>query len=208
LPQDTTADADVAVATKVESLTGEFVVPDDDDTPLWRAIVAWHDCMPPDMVRAMRETLAHLVHHTVIVATACSGTDLVVVVLKELARYWQTTFGIDLKMRHLFACEKNPDVVKWLVGQFPDCEAIMTDIEHLGSDWAPRHDGVKNSLFRVESSDIFAAGFVCKSRSKLNAARGSMKGCVQNGSFKTGTHTHITHTHLTFQTPAYIFHLS
>ena len=40
------------------------------------------------------------------VATGCSGTDLLILVVQKLLRFWHVKFGIDFELQHLWSCDK------------------------------------------------------------------------------------------------------
>jgi len=39
------------------------------------------------------------------IGTGCSGTDLVVLVMKQLVRLWQEVFGLQFTVSHVFSVE-------------------------------------------------------------------------------------------------------
>jgi site-specific DNA-cytosine methylase len=86
----------------------------------------------------------------------------------------------------MFACDNDKAVQAFLMDQFPECEALITDAKHLSNDWAPTVHGVASKLLKVEGGDLFIAGFVCKTRCKLNPKRNTNLQCVQAGEEKTG----------------------
>jgi site-specific DNA-cytosine methylase len=118
--------------------------------------------------------------------TACSGSDVVIVVCEELMMFWKEEFGVDISLRHVFACESNKRIQQFLLHQFPDCEDVLVDTSHLGLDFAPTALGLTGKFCKLTRVMIYVAGFVCKARSKLNSSRHLNVGCVQAGSQKTG----------------------
>jgi hypothetical protein len=107
-------------------------------------------------------------------------------VLKELQSYWQEELGVSLQLRHVFSCKRDAEVQSFLIDHFPDMEALVLDAKYLCQPMAPTIHGVSSKMLRLESTDVYIAGFVCKTRCKLNPTRGANVGCVQDNSEKTG----------------------
>ena len=90
------------------------------------------------------------------VGSACSGSDVVMVALKELFEFWTETFGTKVSMRHVFSCENDSWKQDWIRNQFPDCESIISDAAHLSGDFAPLVGS--SQLVKLQSVDLFIAG--------------------------------------------------
>lgn len=162
-----------------------------DVRPLYRALEQWHRKLPVHLVRALRARLKDT-DGFISVGTACSGTDIAVMLLEWMFDFWNEAYGVRLRMRQRFATEKNADVQRFLLQQFPDCEALIPDVEHLGSKWAPtiglEHINTKETgrLIIMPGVHIYIAGFVCRARSRLNGKSHQNKGCVEAGTASTG----------------------
>ena len=142
---------------------------------LQQAIRKWHDAFQTRTLRILIERLKEL--GSITIGTACSGTDVVVYILEELNQFWQAEFQTGLKMSQAFACESNKDIANFIHTQFPDCPAVINDIVHLGSDYAPTMDGKR---VRMQSVDIYVCGFSCKNRAKCNPRRFILPGGWRN----------------------------
>ena len=56
------------------------------------------------------ESLQDFIHASggpLTVGTVCSGTDMPVFVLRRLCAYWLSSHGLEIQIRHAFACEIN-----------------------------------------------------------------------------------------------------
>ena len=96
-------------------------------TPLAKAIRKWHDSLPPQDILALRANLQELAKSGITIGTACSGTDIIVLVLELLSDFWTSEYGVKVPLRHAFACESQPSVQKFLCGQFPSCEVVSEE---------------------------------------------------------------------------------
>lgn len=172
---------------KAETSPGQPCV-DAELTPIRAAIEAWHAQLSPGTIISLRDNLERLSKECpeITLGTACSGSDIVVIVLRELIDYWEQAFGVSFRLRQSFACESNKAVQNFLLTQFPECEALLPDSSHLGMDWAPTVHGLSSKLARIQSVVLYVAGFVCKSRSPLNNGSPANVGCVQRGQGLTG----------------------
>ena len=155
------------------------------DWPLAAAMEKWHESLPAPLVLALRERLQGLAP-TVSVGTACSGSDISILLLQWMSEHWAEHFGVKVRFQQRFACESNKEIQQFLERNFPECETIITDTMHLVFDWAPTSQGKTSPLIKVPSTDLFLAGFVCKARSKFNGQRQKNKGCVQKSEASTG----------------------
>lgn len=155
------------------------------ETPLTQAVRSWHDALPSTELLGLRRALIGM-KVPLSVGTACSGTDIAVLVLHEFARYWREVLGVTVPIRHLFACECNPEVQKFLQEQWPDCEALVPDMVSLVDDFVPTLGESGSRMVQLDAPDVFIAGFVCKARSRLNVNASSARGCVQHGTHSTG----------------------
>ena len=69
------------------------------------------------------------------VGTLCSGCDLIMHVLLEMVEEWKDIWDIDLEVRHLYACEVDPDRQKFLINTWgPAC--VFADITKMHDDRA------------------------------------------------------------------------
>lgn len=146
----------------------------------------WHDALSPGDVRALRSNLQELAKTGITIGTACSGTDIIVLVLEALSQFWASEYGVQVPLRQAFACESQESVQAFLCQQFPSCEVVFQDVADLAKDHAPACALQAHRLSRVSRVSLFSAGFVCKSRSKFNMHCSANLGCVQSGEDLTG----------------------
>ncbi len=103
-----------------------------------QSIRAWHERLPAREIRNLTDQLKALEKiESITVATACSGTDILVTAFDQLIKFWSEEFGRELNMRHIFSCESAMDVQKFLLSTYPMMEALIPDTSHLGETWAP-----------------------------------------------------------------------
>ncbi len=128
-------------------------------SPLWKAMQRWHESLPPRMVRALTDQLKFLEKsgEPLTVASACSGTDIGVAVLQMMSQYWMSTFGREVRIRHVFACESAVVPQQFLLFNFPELEAIIPDASFLGDKFAPTvlRGPSNNSLELPEADWVF-----------------------------------------------------
>jgi len=144
----------------------------------------WHDLLPGATIRSLHDALESFGGKSFTVGTACSGSDVVMVALSELSEFWAETFGTKISIRHVFSCESDVGKQNWIRRQFPDCESIISDTAHLSGDFAPLAGS--SQLVKLQSVDLYIAGFICKSRARNNPNRAQNKHCVQTGEGLTG----------------------
>ena len=176
-----------AAETDFESESPTDETEEDRHTPLWRAVREWHEAMPPESLLELRQTLMAVSSAPFKIGTACSGSDVLLVLFRELADFWSEVLGVPFTFRHCFACEKQPLVQEFLLQHFSDLEVLVPDLSFMGDHSVPSigRDG-KTEGVELPKVHFFAAGFVCKSRSKLNAQASAHRGCVQKGTELTG----------------------
>ena len=154
--------------------------------PLAIAMHAFMDSLPPQKARQLMEQMRFLSRETISVGTACSGTDVAVLALRELLMKARKLFGVKVSVRHLFSCESDPHVQDFLVEHHPGMEALVGDMKFLDGDSAPTvKKGPPGNSIMLGTLDLFMAGFVCKARSKVKPGR-ARPTCIRDG---TGTST-------------------
>ena len=142
----------------------------------------WHNALPPAVLVALSVGAGAIAKWTSFeIATAFSGSDVVVLVLFALAAHWAFLFGTQVRVEHVFSCEASPEVREFIASTSSP-GALFQNADSLGRASAPATDGERV----VSTADLFVAGFVCKSLSKLNVNRSSNVGCVQSGTGTTG----------------------
>jgi hypothetical protein len=67
-------------------------------------------------------------------ATACSGTDLVVPVLRQLETWW-APLGCRTRFVHKFSCDSKPAARSWILNNW-DPEFFFDDLSYLGDETA------------------------------------------------------------------------
>lgn len=65
------------------------------------------------------------------IATACSGTDIGVLVFRKLVEFLSKNFQRDLALKHLYSCDKCPAARQFIQCLRPLPEQLYTDIAHL-----------------------------------------------------------------------------
>lgn len=96
-------------------------------------VQAQHDGMLSSTKEELRLGLrrtAEALHGKLLVGTACSGSDLIVLVMEALTRHWRRTYGVRLEVAHVFACESVQWKCDWIGRHFkPQC--VYNDIRNL-----------------------------------------------------------------------------
>jgi site-specific DNA-cytosine methylase len=118
------------------------------------------------------------------VGTACSGSDMVVVVLELLQKTFITEFDSRVSFDFLFACERDPKKQKFILTQFPDLKFLMSSTKELTD--AAAVNLKTGSRCIVPYVDIYVAGFSCVSRSRLNKNASQHRGCIASGTETSG----------------------
>jgi site-specific DNA-cytosine methylase len=128
--------------------------------------------------------MAVLVGGCITVGTACSGTDVVVLVLKRLIDFWNTQFGCSLTLRHLFSCECVAFKQEFITAHFQP-EMLYADIAELGSGLAL--DILSGEMKATPSPHCLAVGIECDTLSGLNSQSEVGEQVCETGSGKTGS---------------------
>ena len=119
------------------------------------------------------------------IGSACSGSEVMMYVVEEIQAYWQREHGIDVKVKHSFACEAEPWKQKWILDNFAP-GLLFDDIKQIFQSHAK--DIISGDMKPVPSVHLFAAGFECDSVSSLFSGRSEFFGsCIQRGVGKTGS---------------------
>ena len=150
---------------------------------LEEALKQWHEGVGVRLQRHMVSRLQRLQGAEISIGTACSGSDMLLKVVEALRRHWSEEFGVTLSFRADFACERDVKKQAFLTSQF-GASCIFQDVSELSCPRA--RDVVSGKERRVPAVDMFASGFSCVSRSKLNANRKKNLHCVQAQQGETG----------------------
>ena len=100
------------------------------------------------------------------VGTACSGCDVILLVLDVLEEQFQEHFDVRLKFKHLFAVEIDLRKQEFLRSQWPETELMFEDVADL--NWDSALDVISGRNKIIPHVDLFAAGFSCTARNRLN----------------------------------------
>jgi hypothetical protein len=135
--------------------------------------------------------------HPLVVATACTGTDVAMMVLSKLAKLLAKELGgignisgkdRELRVQYVFACEIAGTKRAWadamasLCG-WPRPVYQFKDVARLGDEDAV--DVATGGLITLPGCHLFIAGFECDNVSRLNNKR--LMSCIQDASGTTGT---------------------
>mgnify|MGYP003335425834 CR=1 FL=1 len=69
------------------------------------------------------------------VGTLCSGCDLIMHALLEMVQEWKEIWDISLEVRHLFACEVDPERQKFIINTWAP-QSVFADITKMHDDRA------------------------------------------------------------------------
>ena len=155
-------------------------------------------------VRTQRRMVARLKvlsASRITIGTACSGSDMILKVADALVRHWKALFGLSLDVKSEFACERDAKKQAFLKSQF-QADCIFQDVSELSG--ARARDVVSGQARRVPAVDVFASGFSCVSRSKLNNHRKRNLNCVQTKQGETGTTLSGTVGYISTYAPAIV----
>lgn len=117
------------------------------------------------------------------VGTGCSGSDVVILVLEKLGKFWDEMLGVRLRFRHVFSIESVAWKREWITSHFQP-ELVFDDITAIdGSE--SLHGTLSGELRPLPACDMFFCGIECDTISALNA-RSDLGGCIQGQRGKTG----------------------
>ena len=107
-------------------------------------------------------------------ATACSGTEVKVHVENCLSRCWKKRYGIDIRFKHVLACEKLPLKRDFIRHEFPDLPFLSQNMELLSQDMTINcvegEEGMANlPATIIPEFSAFGSGFPCISRTPLSS---------------------------------------
>ena len=154
-----------------------------------RAISLYHKNLSSDTFLALREQLDWISKHANPFrwASACAGTDLVHLVLRDLSFVWKELFDLDIEMHHAWSAEKGEMQQRFIKQHWPP-KRLFADCHDLQHEKA--HDTITKQKQAVEKVHLIIAGTECDSISGLNINQGALRGCVRTGEDKTGTTLH------------------
>ena len=128
-------------------------------------------------ISAARAALAAL-PQPISVATACSGCDIAVKCLELLLDHLVGSVGSPTMMRHVFACEFDPNKRTFLEAEM-DAEHIFGDVADLSNLMALDFEFHPPQRRPVPHCCVFMAGFSYRSRTALSSRRNANKDCLQ-----------------------------
>ena len=180
--------ADVPTAEKAED-----ILPSDlADVPM--AIIALNMLLSlPANIKSILKQRLQGVHRLLadgcsagfLVATACSGTDLIIPTMSIFFRLVALTLGMpeSIQLEHAWSCEWTPWKAEW-IRDVMGASTIFKDVTHLGKQRAATHGA--DALEFVCSSLLFATGFSCKSVSAYNQFRSTFHDAIRKKKGSTG----------------------
>jgi len=154
------------------------------------AFIAYSRALPANrwrhLIAAVRAFTGGARHGTLRVGTACSGTDGIMLVVREFSELLGR-WGLPLKVVQVFACENVGWKQDWIRHMFPAPHgpaAIFDDIASLGFDRG--YDVLSSCLVPADPVDLLVAGISCRDASLLSSRRSERLTCVADGSGTTG----------------------
>ena len=145
-------------------------------------------CLSPANLLKLSSHIAMLARQcggSILLGTACSGTDLIVHILHSLLNHFQKVFGMTLKLRHVFAIEIEPKKQDFLRAHWTP-EALFSDLLEVVSS-SVVHEELSGEMQAVVAPTFLAIGIECDSISGLNSQSQAGEGLVSSGSGRTGS---------------------
>ena len=139
------------------------------------------------LIRYVTDTLSG----RVVLGTACSGTDGVVLGWRALSQVLASDCNCPLDVSQAFASERDASKRRFLQTCFPEMPHLFADTTDLGNDVA--HDSLRGAEVPVPTAiNSFMAGFPCVDASPLNNNRSSSsnRSCLSTGGLSTGSVFH------------------
>ena len=160
-----------------------------NDNPLQEAARHMLANVSPARVLFLRDSLRSWAQRGPMrIGTAFTGCDIVCKVLSILFAEFRMQLDVPCNFVMAFGCESVPSKRQWLMQQFPDLPILFDDVEALGAVAAINTLTKKQEI--VPHVDLFTAGFTCTSRSPSNKSASHNKGCIKQGSDKSGEAFH------------------
>ena len=151
-------------------------------------IKAQHAKLTPSRLQQLRANLGRLHRHTggkLLLATGCSGTDLIFKVVADLVSIWCSFFGLVFEVVHLFSCDHGPLQQEFIKAHW-EPQALFNSLEEVGSS-SMAFDVLSGELKPVPSAFLWATGIECDTLSGLNRSRRVGDSVIEKGEGKTGT---------------------
>ena len=129
----------------------------------------------------------HVKRGRVHVATACSGTDVPLLVYHGLRKAVMRVLGIPLELVHLFSCERSPAKQAFLRTMYEDMPTLFSDATQIGMPVA--HDQISQKMQPVPEVDhSLLVGWPCTDVSMMNKFASTLgnRSCVLSGTLRTG----------------------
>lgn len=121
------------------------------------------------------------------VATACSGTDVPLLVYAGLAEAARDILSVPLRIVHRFSCEKDSAKQRFLMLMYPTMPLLFSDASALGAESG--HDELSHVKQTIPKDvNSFLVGWPCTDVSNMNkhARTQTNRCCVASGGLRTG----------------------
>lgn len=137
-----------------------------------------------ELLQSRLRMLAAATGGRLLVATGCSGSDLLVLALRRLCDYWQTTYGADIVIDHMFSVE-NVDWKRNFIMQHVPPRYLFKDMESMCADQV--RDEITGSWVSVPVPHLWVCGIECDSVSSCSTLASSNRNCCADGTGATGS---------------------
>ena len=143
----------------------------------------------PDKLMYLRHSLKTLHRElggVLRVGTACSGCDMVVLIVRITFGVLQDKFGITFRCQHSFSAEHIEWKRRFIEGHIPEPpDMLVGAVEDLTKDEAKYLLTQQHKL--VPKVESFFAGFECDSLSSLNSSAKENRGKLAQGQHRSGS---------------------
>lgn len=145
-----------------------------------------HRCSDSEL-NDLRVWFQHVTGGQLHIATACSGTDVPLLVYNGLASAVTHVLGVDVQVIHQFSCERNKAKQAFIKSMFEDEPLMFVDATKLGSERC--FDAISGKEVKVpEGTESFLVGWPCTDVPTMNkyASSSQNRACVISGDLRTG----------------------
>ena len=153
---------------------------------LYDAIAAMHGAMPEGelaVVFSRLRSMMSALDGTLLIGTGCSGSDLVVLALHRMCRYWEETMGLRIGVSHQFSVE-NVEWKRKFIADNLSPQYLFKDMEKMCEDQV--FDTISDSWVSIRSPHVFVCGIECDSVSSCCSHSSENRDCVQSSTGATG----------------------
>lgn len=134
-----------------------------DTAPFTRFL---HRCSHSEL-QDLRVWFHHVKGGKLHIATACSGTDVPLLVYNGLAAAVAQVLGVDVQVIHQFSCERNKAKQAFIKSMFEDVPLMFVDATKLGPEKC--FDAISGTQIKVpEGTESFLVGWPCTDVSTMN----------------------------------------